>query len=131
MAERGAEQVAIAQGGQLAGFAADQMRDLGLLQHLHRRLDVAREDRPQDDIRIAVDRLLRLRTGDTGVGLGIELAERDLLLENTARGIDLLDRQDDPVAEITAGHRDASRYLPDIGKLHVGRRRTPRQHHQR
>ena len=37
LAERGAEQVAIAQGGQLAGLAADEMRDLGLLQHLHGR----------------------------------------------------------------------------------------------
>src|SRR4051812_13593411 len=131
LAERGAEQVAIAQSGQLAGFAADQMRDLGLLQHLHGRLDVAGEDRPQDDIGIAVDRFLRLRPGDTGVGLGVQLAERDLLLEDTARGIDLLDRQNDSVAEIAAGHRDASRYLADIDKLHVGGRCAAREQHQR
>src|SRR4051812_47823438 len=107
------------------------MRDLGLLQHLHGRLDVAGEDRPQDHIGIAVDRFLRLRPRDTGAGLGVQLAERDLLLEDTARGIDLLDRQNDSVAEIAAGHRDASRYLADVDKLHVGGRRAAREQHQR
>src|SRR4051794_19157048 len=94
-------------------------------------LYVAGEDRPQDDIGIAVDGLLRLRTGDTGIGLGVELAERDLLLENATRGIDLLDRQNDSVAEIATGHRDASRYLADIDKLHVGGGCAACEQHQR
>src|SRR6185437_13700343 len=63
--------------------------------------------------------------------LGVELAERDLLLENTARGIDLLDRQNDSVAEIATGHRDASRYLADIDKLHVGGGCAACEQHQR
>ena len=65
---------------------------------------------------------LHLRARDPRIGLGVELAERDLLLENPARAIDLLDRQVDAVAKIAAGHGDASRYLADIHELHVGRR---------
>src|SRR5215813_8989111 len=107
------------------------MRDLSLLQQLHGGLDVAGEDRPEDDVGIAVDRFLHLRAGDAGIGLGIELAERDLVLEDAARGVDLLDRQDDAVAEIAAGHCTASRYFSDIGKLDVGGNRGTRDQRQR
>ena len=82
---------------------------------------------PRIDVGIAVDRLLHLRAGDAGIGLGVSSVERDLLLEDAALGVDLLDRQDDAVAEIAAGHRDAARYLADIGELHLGFGDTRRQ----
>ena len=131
LAERGAEQVGIAQRGQLAGFASDEVGNLGLLQHLHDDLDVAGEDRSEDHIRVAVDRLLHLRAGDTRVGLGVVLRQRDLLLEDAALGVELFDRQDDAVAEVAARHGDRAGYFAHIGELHIGGRRGARHQHQR
>src|SRR5262249_47815628 len=75
--------------------------------------------------------LLHLRAGDARVGLGVELAERDLLAEDAALGVDLLDRQDDAVAEIAARHRDAAGDLAHVGQLHLGCRGGAGEHHER
>ena len=129
--ERRAEQIAIAQACQFAGFATDEMGDFGLLQERHGGLDVAGEDRPEDHVGIAVDCLLHLGARNARIGLGVQDAERDLLLEDATLGVDFLNRQDNPVTEISAGHRDATRNLADIGEPDVGGSRGAWDQHQR
>ncbi len=128
LAERGAEHVRVAERDQLGRLAADELRHLGLLDHLQRDLDVARQHRPEDHVRLAVDRLLHLRARDPGVGLRVVERQIELLPEHAAAGVDLLDREDDAVAEVAARDRELPGDLADIGELHLRGCSTPQEH---
>jgi hypothetical protein len=119
LAERGAEHVRVAERDQVGRLAADELRHFGLLDDLQRDLDVAREHRAEDRVRLAVDRLLHLRAGDAGIGLRVVEREIELLLEHSAAGVDLLDGEDDAIAEVSARYRQLSGDLADVGQLHL------------
>ena len=134
LAERGAEDVGVALLRDRRRLAADDLRNLGLLREQHVDQHRAGEDRAENDVGLVVEHLLHLRARDAGVALGVEQRRVDLLAENAALGVDLLDRQQHAVAEIGAGHGAGAGQFENGGHVdgrlredRTGRRQPRRQ----
>ena len=75
-----------------AGLAADDLRHLGVGRHLQRGADRAGVDRAEDGDRLVVERALHGGARLAGIARGVDELELDLLAEDAARGVDLVDR---------------------------------------
>ena len=123
LAERGAEQELVAGPRQFRGFAAHDLGDAGFGRQRGRDLDRSRIAGTEQDVRFAIQRLLNLRARDAGVRLRIGVGDFDLVAENAALGIDLLDREIDAVFPVGADGGAAAREFGDVGELDSARRR--------
>ncbi len=125
LAEGGAEDVRIVLLRDRRGFAADDLRNLGLLGQHHVDQHRAGEHRTEDDVGLVVEHFLDLRARGAGVALGVEQRRFDLAAENAALGVDLVDRQQHAVAEIGAGDGAGAGQFEDgrdiDGRLCMGR----------
>ena len=105
LAERGAENVRVSLLRDGRRLAADNFGNFGLLREQHVDQHRPRENRSENDEGLVVEHLLYLRARNARVALGIEQGRLDLAPEDAALGVDLIDRQQHPVAEVGTRHR--------------------------
>ena len=81
LAERGAEQELVAALRQFGGFAAHDLRDAGFGGERRGDLDRAGIAGTEQDVGLAVERLLHLRARDAGIRLQIRMRDFELAAE--------------------------------------------------
>ena len=119
LAERGAEQELVAHLGELGRFAAHDLGDAGFGGERRGDLDRTGIAGAEQHVGIGVERLLHLGARDAGVGLRVGVGDDDLVAENAAGGVDLLDREVDAVLPVRADRRAAAGQFRHVGDLDV------------
>ena len=94
-------------------FGAGELRHARLLRHHHVDDRRAGIDRSHDRIGARVDRLLHQRARGLRIGLSVHVGHLDLLAENAARRVDLVDGHMRAVVEVRAGDGAGARELAD------------------
>ena len=117
LAERGAEQELVAGLRQFGSFPAHDLRDTGFGCERCGDLDRSRVTRTEQDVGLAIERLLNLRARHAGVRLGIGMGDFQLVAENAALRIDFLDRQIDAVLPVGTDGGAAAGQFGDVGQF--------------
>ena len=117
LTERGAENVRVSLLRDGRRLAADDLGNFGLLREQHVDQHRPREDGAENDEGLVVEHLLYLRARNARVALRVEQRRFDLAPENAALGVDLIDRQQHPVAEIGARHRAGAGQFENGGNV--------------